>query len=47
MLPGTVRISGVLPRWQADVPRTRLDDLVAQLSAVGRPLTLIWPARER
>ncbi len=47
MLPGTVRISGVLPRWQAYVPRTRLDDLVAQLSAVGRPLTLIWPARER
>lgn len=47
VLPGTVRISGVLPRWQADVPRTRLDDLVAQLSVVGRPLTLIWPARER
>jgi hypothetical protein len=40
--PGVVRLTGTLPEWRADMPRTRLEDIVGQLSAVGRPLSLIW-----
>ncbi len=40
--PGVVRLTGTLPHWRADMPRTRLDDIVTQLSAVGRPLSVIW-----
>ena len=40
-----VRLTGVLPEWRTEIPRTRLDDLIGQLSVVGRPLNLIWPSR--
>ncbi len=40
--PGIVRLTGTLPEWRADMPRTRLEDVIGQLSAVGRPLSLIW-----
>ena len=40
--PGIVRLTGTLPHWRVDMPRTRLEDIVAQLSAVGRPLSVIW-----
>jgi hypothetical protein len=46
-VPGVVRISGTLDEWRADVPRTRLEDVVAQLSAAGGPLQVIWPGRDR
>ncbi len=41
--PGLVRLTGTMPQWRMDVPRTRLDDVIAQLGAVGRPLSVIWP----
>jgi hypothetical protein len=28
-----------------DMPRARLEDVIGQLSAIGRPLNLIWPTR--
>ncbi|BBX37427.1 hypothetical protein MMAG44476_25069 [Mycolicibacterium mageritense DSM 44476 = CIP 104973] len=38
--PHLVRVHGVVPEWQLPLPRGRLDELVGQLSAVGRPLTV-------
>jgi hypothetical protein len=38
--PGLLRLSGSLPEWRIDVPRRRLEDIVNQLSVVGRPLNL-------
>jgi hypothetical protein len=43
--PGVVRLTGALPEWRMEVPRTRLEDMITQLSAVGRPLNLSWPSR--
>ena len=40
--PGIVRLTGTLPEWRADMPRTRLQDIIGQLSAVGKPLSVIW-----
>jgi hypothetical protein len=40
--PGIVRLTGALPEWRADMPRTRLEDIIGQLSAVGKPLSVIW-----
>lgn len=40
-----VRLTGVLPQWRMEIPRTRLEDMIRQLSVVGRPLHLIWPSR--
>jgi hypothetical protein len=40
--PGIVRLTGTLPEWRVDMARTRLEDIVGQLSAVGRPLSIIW-----
>jgi hypothetical protein len=45
--PGVVRLTGTLSEWQTELPRTRLEDTISALSAVGRPLTLIWPSRDR
>lgn len=45
LAPGVVRLTGTLPEWRAEVPRARLEDAINQLSAVGRPLNLIWPSR--
>ena len=33
--PGVVRLSGTLPQWRADLPRTRFEDIVNQLSVAG------------
>jgi hypothetical protein len=38
--PGVVRLSGLLPEWRMDIPRKRLEDILAQLSVVGVPLNL-------
>jgi len=45
LAPGVVKLTGTLPQWHMDVPRARLEDVINQLSAVGRPLSLIWPTR--
>ena len=38
--PQSVRLAGSLPEWRAEVPRARVEDVLTQLSAVGRPLNL-------
>lgn len=38
--PGAVRLSATVAHWRMDLPRTRLEDILRQLSAVGRPLYL-------
>jgi len=41
--PGVVRVGATLPEWRFDLPRAVLDELINQLSVVGRPLDVIWP----
>ncbi|PEG38121.1 hypothetical protein CQY20_14110 [Mycolicibacterium agri] len=43
--PGLLRLTGTLPEWRITVPRSRLEDVIAQLSVVGRPLNLTRFAR--
>jgi hypothetical protein len=38
--PDLLRLSGTLPEWRINVPRRRLEDVINQLSVVGRPLNL-------
>ena len=38
--PDVLCLSGTLPEWRMDVPRRRLEDVINQLSVVGRPLNL-------
>jgi hypothetical protein len=38
--PDMLCLSGTLQEWRIDVPRTRLEDVITQLSVVGRPLNL-------
>ena len=38
--PNTLRLTGRLPEWRAEVPRARVEDVLTQLSVVGRPLNL-------
>ncbi len=38
--PDLLCLSGSLPEWRIKVPRRRLEDVISQLSAVGRPLNL-------
>ena len=38
--PDKLCLSGSLQEWRIDVPRTRLEDVINQLSVVGRPLNL-------
>jgi hypothetical protein len=38
--PGVVRLSGSVPEWRMDMPRTQLEYILNQLSVVGRPLNL-------
>ena len=45
LAPGVVRLTGTLPEWRMEVPRARLEDVINQLNAVGRPLNVIWPTR--
>jgi hypothetical protein len=40
-----VRLTGTVDEWRMEIPRTRLEDMIAQLSVVGRPLRLSWPGR--
>jgi hypothetical protein len=40
-----MRLRGTLPEWRAELPRTLLDDMIHQLSVVGRPLNLSWPSK--
>ncbi|TFV57360.1 hypothetical protein E4P42_15795 [Mycobacterium sp. PS03-16] len=42
--PGVIRLTGTLPQWQLDVPRARLEHLVAQLAS---PRTLTRVVRWR
>ena len=43
--PGVVRLSATVAEWRVEMPRTRLEELLAQLSSVGRPLNLTWLGR--
>jgi hypothetical protein len=45
LAPGVVRLTGTLPQWRMALPRARLEDVISQLSVVGRPLNLIWPTQ--
>jgi hypothetical protein len=38
-------LTGTLPQWRMALPRARLEDVISQLSVVGRPLNLIWPTQ--
>ncbi|WP_326546653.1 hypothetical protein QGN32_24100 [Mycolicibacterium sp. ND9-15] len=38
--PGVVRLSASVAEWRTDLPITRIEDIISQLSAVGRPLQL-------
>ena len=38
--PDLVCLSGTLPEWRMDVPRTFLEDILNQLSAAGKPINL-------
>lgn len=38
--PDVLRLSGSLPEWRVNVPRRGLEDVINQLSVVGRPLNL-------
>lgn len=38
--PDKLCLTGTLQEWRVDVPRTRLEDVINQLSVVGRPLNL-------
>ena len=38
--PGVVMLSAAVAEWRMDLPLTRLEDILGQLSAVGRPLQL-------
>lgn len=40
-----VRLTGALPEWRMEVPSTRLEAMINQLSVAGRPLNLSWPSR--
>ncbi len=37
---GSLRLSGTVPQWRMDVPRARLEDIIAQLSSMGGALNL-------
>jgi len=38
--PDVLRLSGSVPEWRINVPRRGLEDVINQLSVVGRPLNL-------
>ena len=38
--PDLVCLSGTLPEWRMDVPRTFLEDILNQLNAAGKPVNL-------
>ena len=44
--PDVLILSGSLPEWHVNVPRRRLEDVISQLSVVGRPLNLTRLGRD-
>jgi hypothetical protein len=38
--PDVICLSGTVPEWRMELPRKLLEDIVSQLSVVGRPLNL-------
>ncbi|SEH79065.1 hypothetical protein SAMN04489835_4162 [Mycolicibacterium rutilum] len=38
--PGVVRLSASVPQWRMELPLTHLEDILGQLSVIGRPLRL-------
>lgn len=40
LAPGTLHLTGSVPEWCAELPRARVEDVLIQLGAVGRPLNL-------
>lgn len=40
--PGSVQLTGRLPEWQLSMPPSRVDEVMRQLSTVGKVLTLRW-----
>ena len=40
-----VRLHGTLPHWRTELPRNLVEDMITQLSVVGRPLKLSWPSK--
>jgi hypothetical protein len=40
-----VRLRGTVPEWRTELPGPRLEDLINQLSVVGRPLNPSWPSK--
>lgn len=45
--PSSLRLTGSLPQWRAEVPTARVDDVLSQLSVVGRPLNFTGRSRRR
>jgi len=45
--PGLLRVSGTLPEWRMEVSRRHLEDILTQLSSVGRTLNLTKSGRRR
>ncbi|WP_323055562.1 hypothetical protein [Mycobacterium pinniadriaticum] len=43
--PGALHLTGTLPEWRAEAPRARVEDVLTQLSNVGRPLNLTGRSR--
>ncbi|WP_431240479.1 LmeA family phospholipid-binding protein [Mycolicibacterium aichiense] len=43
--PSSLQLTGSLPQWRAEVPRARVEDVLTQLSAVGRPLNFSGRSR--
>ena len=44
--PDVLILSGSLQEWHVNVPRRRLEDVISQLSVVGRPLNLTRLGRD-
>ncbi|TGD88141.1 hypothetical protein BayCH28_10240 [Mycolicibacterium sp. CH28] len=38
--PGALHLTGSLPEWRAEVPLARVEDILTQLSTIGRPLNI-------
>jgi hypothetical protein len=45
--PDMVRVAGTVPEWRMELPRKVLEDIVSQLTVVGRPLNLTRLGRLR
>ncbi|MET0453413.1 MAG: hypothetical protein ABW137_16400 [Mycobacterium sp.] len=43
--PGLVRLTAHVAEWRMAMPLTRLENVIGQLSGVGRPPRLTWPSQ--